>query len=203
MLTLVAGASLLGGVGWMMTRMIFKVESITEQVMQAELDERLRREQRELDELAEKLRSDRDHRTQDYLTLLRSVRGDFEEAAGRPGIQFRSAKICEQVSLVFKAAVRQLELSYDRWELAENLVGSARQKVLDEREHVLAEVEETIDRLKSTVRQFQEIVKSEDNVDLASMREELETTMRIAKRTEERMREIENPSAASESFIRE
>lgn len=203
MLTMASAAGVLGGIGWMLTRMIFKVESITEQVMQAELNERLVREQRELDELAKKLRSDRDHRTQDYLTLLRSVRDEFETSANKPGIQFRSAKIREQVSQVFKAAVDQLQHSYHRWELSENLVGSARDKVLQEREQVLDEIEITIDRLRSTVQQFHHMVASDQHVDLASMREELEATMRVAKRTEERMREIENPSANHESFIRE
>jgi hypothetical protein len=202
-LTMASGAGILGGIGWMLTRMIFKVEDITEQVMQAELDEQLREENQELDELAAKLRTDRDHRTQDYLTLLRSVRSEFEEAANKPGTQFRSAKIREQVGLVFKAAVGQLRESYRQWELSENLVGSAREKILHEREQVLSEIDVTIDRLRSTVGQFHQMIDAEKEVDLASMTEELEATMRIAKRTEERMRQIENPSRLHESFIKE
>lgn len=202
-LTGAAVIGVLGGVGWMLTRMIFKVEDITESAMQAELDKRARDERRELDRLAEQLRTDRDHRTQDYLTLLRSLRGEFEEAAHRPGTKFRSAQVREQVSLVFRAAVEQLQRSFRLWELSENLAGKARDEVLADRETVLSEVQATVDRLSSTVTQFEQLMKSDNNADLATMREELETTMRIAKRTEERMRELENPSANHEAFVRE
>jgi RNA polymerase-binding transcription factor DksA len=183
--------------------MIFKVEDITEQAMQAELDQRMAQENQRLDRLAQQLRTDRDHRTQDYLTLLRSLRSDFEQAAHRPGIQFRSAQMREQVSLVFAAAVEQLQQSYRLWELAESLVGNARKKVLADREEVLREVETTVERLQGTVEQFGKLIKTDSQVDLASMREELEATMRIAQRTEQRMRELENPSVNHEAFLRE
>ncbi len=202
-LTGAAVVGVLGGLGWMMTRMIFKVEDITADAMQAQLDAELRRETQQLDELASQLRTDRDHRTQDYLTLLRSIRDEFETAANKPGTAFRSAQVREQVSQVFGAAVGQLKQSYRLWELSENLVGSARDKVLADREQVLGEIEITVDRLQGTVHQFHELVQTDQTVDLASMREELEATIQIAKRTEQRMREIENPSADHESFIRE
>ena len=198
-----AMAGVLGGVGWMMTRMIYKVEDITEQAMQAQLDKQLEEENEELDQLGRKLRTDRDHRTQDYLTLLRSLRDEFEEAAGKPGNKFKSARIREQIGDVFGAAVDQLRQSFKLWELSENLVGDARQKVLGNRELVLKEIDETVNRLEATVHQFQELVKRDQNVDLASMREELDATMRVAKRTEERMKELEGKQVDYESYINE
>ncbi len=202
-LTGAAIVGILGGVGWMLTRMIFKVEDITEEVMQAALDKQLRDEKQALDQLARQLRSDRDHRTQDYLTLLRSMRDDFEKAAQRPGVQIRSARVREQVGQVFNAAVEQLRQSYRMWELSENLVGQARDKVLANREQVLSEIHVTVERLQATVEQFNELMKSDQKVDLASMREELEATMRAAQRTELRMRELEQPTTNYESFNQE
>lgn len=202
-LTGAAVVGVLGGIGWMLTRMIFKVEDITDKAMKAEIEKKIRAENAELDELAHKLRGDRDHRTQDYLTLLRSLRKEFEEAASQPGTQFRSAQIREKVGLVFGAAVSQLSQSYKLWELSENLVGSARDKVLANREQVLDEIEATVDRLHVTVDQFRDLIKSNQKVDLASMREELDATMNVAKRTEERMRQLENPSQDHESYINE
>lgn len=201
-LTGAAMAGVFGGFGWMLTRMIYKVEDITEQAMQAQLDKELREENSQLDTLAAQLRTDRDHRTQDQLTLLRSLRKDFEEAASQPGNQFKSARIREQVGHVFGAAVDQLRQSFKLWELSENLVGDARQRVLDNREQVLQEIDATVDRLEATVKQFEELVKKDQQVDLASMREELEATMRVAKRTEERMRELEG-RVDYESYINE
>ena len=204
-LTGAAIAGVIGGVGWMLTRMVFKVEQITESVMQAELDRDLRRESAELDELAKKLRTDGDHRTQDYLTLLRAVRTDFEEAARRPDVRARSARIREQVSQVFQAAVEQLRESYRQWELSENLVGTSREKILQNRELTLKEIESTIDRLQHSVEQFKDLIASDQKVDLASMREELEETMRVAKRTEERMRELNRLDRTEdyEQFLKE
>lgn len=202
-LTGAALVGILGGVGWMFTRMIFKVEAITERVMQAELDEQFAQEQRELDHLAKQLIRDRDHRTQDYLTLLRSVREDFEKTAHQPDVKFRSAQIREKISRIFVAAVEQLRQSYKLWELSENLVGNARDEILGEREEVLGEIGATTQRLRAAVEQFNELVKTDEKVDLAAMREELEATMRIARRTEERMRELESPSSQYESFNRE
>lgn len=202
-LTGAAVVGILGGVGWMLTRMIFKVEDITEQAMQAQLDKQIQEEDDRLDELARSLRTDRDHRTQDYLTLLRSLRSDFEQTAHNTGAKFRSAQIREKVGLVFAAAVEQLQSSYRMWELSEKLAGNSRDKVLSDRESVILEIEKTVGRLRETVSQYKQLTLSENKADLASMHVELDATMEIAKRTELRMRELENPSADHEAFLKE
>lgn len=192
-----AGAvGILGGIGWMLTRIIFKVEAITEDAMRFVQSHREQEDQKRLDELAATLALGRDHRTQDYLTLLRSLRKDFQLTASQPGIQARSAKVGEQVGLVFEAAVEQLRHSHSMWELSQQLRGEARQKILASREQVLTEIGVTVDRLQASVHQFKELVRRDKKSDLASMREELEATMRVARRTEERMRlELENSSS--------
>jgi RNA polymerase-binding transcription factor DksA len=87
--------------------------------------------------------------------------------------------------------------------LSENLVGQARDKVLADREIILTEVHDTVERLQVTVNQFHELVRTDQKVDLAAMREELEATMRIAQRTEQRMRELEQTSSRYEKFNQE
>ncbi len=190
LLTGAAIVGVLGGVGWMLTRMVFKIEDITEQALQVDLDRRLQAENEQLDALARRLQTDRDHRTQDYLTLIRSLRRDFESVAHQPGLQFRSAQVREKVSQVFVAVVEQLQQSYRLWELAEKVRGKSRDGILADRERVLQEVDATINQLRSTCEQFEQLTRTESKGGLAAMREELETTMRVAKRTEERMREL-------------
>jgi len=202
-LTMAAAAGILGGLGWMMTRIIFKVESITEDAMRFEQEQAIKAENEQLDRLMQKLISDKDDRTQDYLILLRSVRDDFQVQTSQPGVQMRSARVREQVSEIFNAAVEQLANSYKLWELSESLGGEARRKVLASREQVLQEVSATVDRLQVAVTQIKEMTRQDKKVDLASMREELEATMRIARRTEEKMREIENSTSINDSSIRE
>ncbi len=202
-LTLAGVAGILGGLGWMMTRIIFKVESITEGAMRIEQEQMIKAENAKLDQLMQQLISDKDERTQDYLILLRSLRDDFQVHTSQPGVQMRSARVREQIGAIFYAAVEQLGNSYKLWELSQNLGGEARRKVLANREQVLEEVSATVDRLQVAITQIKELIRQDKKVDLASMREELEATMRIARRTEERMREIENTTSINDSSIRE
>ncbi|MEM7560736.1 MAG: hypothetical protein AAF394_16565, partial [Planctomycetota bacterium] len=120
-----------------------------------------------------------------------------------PGAHFRSVKMSDQINEVLKAAAEQLEQSYKLWDLSQNLVGDARDKVIDSREQVLSEIQETVDHLTSAAKQIKQVIETDNKVDLATMREELETTMRIAKRTEERMKELENTNAKHEEFLKE
>jgi hypothetical protein len=45
--------------------------------------------------------------------------------------------------------------------------------------------------MQSAVKQYQELMNKENNNDLNSLRDELDASLRVAKRTEERMRELE------------
>jgi paraquat-inducible protein B len=202
-LTMAAAAGILGGLGWMMTRIIFKIEAITEDAMRFEQEQAIKAENKQLDELEQLLIGDGDDRTQDYLTLLRSVRQDFQETASQPGVQMRSARVREQVNTIFHATVDQLRHSYKLWQLSRSLNGDARRKVMESRENVMKEIGTTVDRLHNTVLQFRELIREDKKVDLASMREELEATMRVARRTEEKMREIENTTSSNRSSISE
>jgi hypothetical protein len=202
-LTMGAIAGILGGLGWMMTRIIFKVEAITEEAMRFEQEHAIEKENEQLDRLMEKLEADKDERTQDYLILLRSLRDDFQNHTSQPGVQMRSARVREQVSAIFNAAVEQLGNSFKLWELSENLGGESRRKVLANRELILKEVSATIDRLQVAVTQIKEMIRQDEKTDLASMREELEATMRIARRAEEKLKDIENSTSINDSSIRE
>ncbi|WP_145083936.1 hypothetical protein [Aureliella helgolandensis] len=202
-LTTVAAIGVVGGLGWMVARTFLNVNEVTEAALAAQLEQRARVENAELDRLAAQLRSDRDHRTQDCLTLLRSLRAEFEEVAQQPGFAIRSAQVREQVGHVFEAATDQLRNSFRLWERAESLSGETRDRVLAEREAEIAELPPTVERIQKIVEQFRSLVRTENQVGLAEMQAELEANLRVAQRTEERMREIENPSAAHEAFIRE
>lgn len=211
-LAAVAVLGIAGGVGWMVARLFYRVEDITLQALAAERVERLRQENQRLDELAKQLRTDRDHRTQDNLTLLRSLRDEFESIAenhsrladARKGIELQCAQIREKLSLIFEAAVEQLRQSYRLWELSQSVAGSAREKALADREVVIQEMERTVERLRTNVQQFKTTLQSNPaTTSLEAMHQDLEASLRIAQRTEERMREIENPHAAHEAFLRE
>ncbi len=183
---------MLGGVGWATTRALFQVESITQEtILELQRKEREAEEQA-LDDLMRKLRQDRDHRNDDYLIMLRTIRDDFEASASQPGVEIRSREVVVQVRQLFMAAVTKLHRSYDLWELAEKLSGEESENVLKEREQVLSEIKATVDHLKSATDQYKGLMYREQEVDLSQLRDELDRSLRIAKKTEERMREFES-----------
>ena len=201
-LNLVGLAGVLGGIGWMATRAIFLTDKITAETLREIKQKQKDEENRELDQLQRKLRKDGDHRTQDYLLLLRTAKDDFEEATSQPGVEKRSAEVVQQVRQLFAAAIVQLQRTYKYWELSERLVGSERDLILDQREKLVNEIKETVDHVQDVTKQYIELMTREQQVDLSQLRDELDTSLRVAKRTEERMREIES-KPDYESFLKE
>lgn len=187
----------------MLLRAGLQVETIANKAMQAAEQSQRAEENHQLDALAEQLRTDRDHRTQDYLSLLRSLRSEFEAAAADEGVRIRGAQISEQLSLAFNMIVDQLRQSYRLWEQSEQVVGETRENTLAERETLLSQTKLTLERYQAIVEQFGAMVKKEEGSDLQGLQQELEATLRIARRTEERMQELENPSASYNTFTRE
>lgn len=188
----VAGLALvLGGVGWLATRVIFFADDVATKILRDDAEKIVKAEEEKLDQLQFRLRSDRDYRTKDYLTLLRTCRSEFEEFAKRPGIVIQSQEIVKQVRQLFWSATEQLKQSLKLHTLAERLNGDEKKKIQDQREHTLEEIRVSIDHMQSAVKHYQELMSQEQQSDLGSLRDELDASLRVAKRTEERMRELE------------
>ena len=184
-------AGVLVGVGWLATRVIFLSDDVAAKVLRDEAARIKQAEEEKLDDLLVRLRSDRDYRTKDFLTLLRTCRNDFEEFAKQPGIAIQSQEIVKQVRQLFWASTQQLEQSLQMHGLAERLSGDQRKRMLGQREQVLQDIQESIDHMQSAVKHYQELMNKETRADLSTLRDELDASIRIAKKTEERIREIE------------
>lgn len=202
-LTSMAIVGVVGSAAWMLTRTFLNVEDLTEQALTEQRQAARRAEDQQLDALAKQLRTDRDHRTKDSLNLLRSLRDEFEKLAERSGLELRSARFREQINQVLSAAVDQLRESYRLFERSEAVVGDARQQVVQQREVIVTEVVSTVDRVKKIVDQFRGISKAEQEADLNSLQKELDISLEVARRTEERMRELEKPNQVYEQFVKE
>ncbi|MCC6509318.1 MAG: hypothetical protein IT423_09440 [Pirellulaceae bacterium] len=196
-LSAAAVLGILGGLGWMSTRIIFNVEQITAEAMKLHESQRQRASEAELDQLHKELEQDGDPRTQDYLTLLRSLRDDFNEVSLRPGVQGRSGQLRERVNEVFQATVDRLRDTLRLTALARKLTGPGRRKIDSEREQLIVEIVSTVDHLRTTVREFESLIKDDKRADLTTLREELEASMIVAKLTEKRLRELDSTGYSS------
>ncbi len=190
-LTAVAAVGILGGIGWMATRVIFQVEKLTEEALQIQLRHQVDRENATLDQLYRELVADGDPRTQDYLTLLRSCREDFWQASNQPGIQQRSAMVRMRVEEVFNGAVESLRETLRLLRQANSVTGELRKKILSEREELMQELSKTVESLRESVAEFRSLAGGTHRTNVTSIREELEASIEAAKRTEQRMREWE------------
>jgi hypothetical protein len=184
----VAGlVGVLGGLGMLATRLIFGLEEITHDAY-AYLHERTRQEQEAaLDDLDRRLSSDNDDRTQACLRELRQLYQLFQEQVTEGRISGSTHRILDQVERMFRACVAQLEKSYELWNAAQPLSGTARKSLLKQRDEVVAEVVETIRHLGRTVEQLHAFRRDENASELARLREELDDTLRVARRAEQRI----------------
>jgi hypothetical protein len=180
----------LGGVGFLATRLIFQLERITENAYQYLNEQKREAQQQALDSLETRLRSDEDPRTQTYLRHLRTLYADFQDNLRTGKVAGAARTVQEQVEKLFQAAVKHLEHSYHLWMTAGRMSGNARLALLDERERVVQEVQDTVEHLSRTIEQFHSFRVKESEVELARLREELDETMQVARRAEERLESL-------------
>jgi len=190
-LTIGGLVGVLAGVGWMATRIIFQLDAITERTMQFVQEKARREEEERIEGLAQRLKQLSDQRSFDYLTILKESRNEFEALASQPGMQARGLQIVGQVRQLFVAAIEQLEQSYKLSELSGRLRSGERKEIVSRNEQTLADIKATADRMTVAVEQFRRLSLREQSGDLSELGEELDESLKVAHRTEERMREIE------------
>ena len=62
---------------------------------------------------------------------------------------------------------------------------------MQERERVILELQSAVDRMRQATAHFRQLTNTAQELDLQPLQDELDASMRVAKRTEERMRELE------------
>jgi hypothetical protein len=182
----------LGGAGWAATRAIFGLEKFSEQAYQDLTAEQLNVESQQLDQLDHLLCQDNDPRDQEMLRMLRNQRAQFRQLASQPNLVARSVEVLERVEQLFKASVKNLAECYHLWEQSRSMGRAAQNALLVEREKLLQEIRATVEQIQKSLNEYKSLTKRSVGTDLTALRDELETSIEIAKRTEERLRELES-----------
>jgi hypothetical protein len=177
----------LGGVGHFASRLVLGLEDMTQRAYDAILDKHQQEQDRALDDLQERLKGDEDDRTETCLRELRRLYEAFRSGCSAGQMAGTYHQVVSQVEQIFRASVEQLQRSLQLYELSEKLSGQARMDILDERERVIQEVIETRGHLGRTIEQFQTFATRRDQSELSRLRDELDETLQVAQKTEQRM----------------
>ena len=183
---------LLSGAGALATRWITGLEAITAGAWRKLIDAEKADREAELDRLDRALQRDGDPGSQKLLRALRHLRDGLEEdeAAGKLGGAGGIVK--ERADEVFAACVAQLRRSLELDETARTLSGDARRQLRANRLEVLQDVKRTVEHLATVVSETREAPLKRQAGDLSRLREELDATMEVARRTERRLNDLDS-----------
>lgn len=185
---------IMGGVGHFASRLVLGLESMTQRAYEAILQRDEKERKDSLDKLEADLRQDKDGRTDACLKQLRQLHDQFQSARAKNRLIASHPQLISRVEEIFDASVLQLQRSLELYELSQKLTGPAKKNALDEREQVITDVLETRDHMNAIIEQFHTFTIRRESSELGRLRSELDETLQVAKRTEERMSAITRPN---------
>ncbi|MBN2021499.1 MAG: hypothetical protein JW809_01780 [Pirellulales bacterium] len=180
-------AGVLAGLGVFATRLILGLEDITNQAYEYVRGQKQKEREDALDRLDVQLRRDRDTRTERCLRTLRELCGRFTEEIQTGKVTRAGAEVAEIVEELFNSAVDQLRRTYELWESARRADGSAKERILQEREDVIREVTAAVEHLRGTIEQFRTLSTGRKRKELGRLRGELDEALRVARRVDQRV----------------
>ena len=179
-------AGILAGVGMFASRLIFGLERMTEQAYEYVLEQQQAHQHESLQNLHRQLEQDRDPRTERLLSQLRSLYNSLRQDIEQGKITVAAHEVLDGVDSMFQVCVDYLDQSFRLWQTASKMKGSSRKHVLQQREELIDEVGKSVDYLESTIDQLNSVVTKKSKSNLAQLRAELDETIRVARRAEER-----------------
>jgi len=177
----------MGGAGHFASRLVLGLESMTQRAYEAILQRDERQRNKALDQLEKDLRSDKDGRTNACLNQLRELDDQFRSARAENRLVSKHPQLLSRMEEIFDASVSQLQRSLELYQLSTKLSGVAKANLLAQREQVIQDVLRTRDHMSATIEQFHTFTVNREASDLSRLRSELDETLLVAKRTEERM----------------
>ena len=197
-----AGVALFAGVagvllsfGGFFTRLLLGSETINQQAAAELVREARASQEKTLDALDARLQNDGDPRTEACLRDLRTFAKAFqEERLWTHGVNAGSIySIVNGVEDLFSQSVAALERSVEMIRMARSLATpQARRPILAQREDLIQDVGKSIQQLGRILAELQRIggEGGEDMSKLASIREELDQSLEVARRVDRRMNQL-------------
>lgn len=155
-------------------------------------ESRATQQQRRLADLEAKLRGDRDSRTQVLLASLVQLHGSLQQHIQGGHFSVLAGDVLQHVDQVFNVCLEHLELTYQLWQAAHSGSGDVSQK-LQQREILVEEVQASVQQLQTILDHLHQRAVGSKTHELQRLRAELDQTLRIAKRVEQRTDELLQP----------
>ncbi|MEM9417634.1 MAG: hypothetical protein AAGA25_01095 [Planctomycetota bacterium] len=198
-------AGLAVGAGTLVTRWLTRSDQLAElAVAEAEAEQKREHELR-FKRLDQRLRADGDERTNEALEVLRELEKRLielethEDRNRQPPVEVGSI-----IRELIRSSVKSLERSAELFETQKQVVTEeARHRVQEARKELMAEVEASIDQIIRTLDGLYTLGLDRQNPaeELARMRQELDTSLNVARRVEERVADLEtNLRSPSQSW---
>lgn len=183
-------AGVLSGIGILASRLILGLDKLTENAYDYYVDRQRHEQEANLQRLDQQLEADNDPRTQNCLRELRHLYARLKSKVDSGRITPAAYDVIEGVDNMFSVCVKQLEHSLELWETAKTMRGPARDSMVAQREELVREICDTVIHLGNTVEQFHLVTTKKNREDLARLRAELDESLEIARRVEERKAEL-------------
>ena len=181
MLTVAGGfLTALFGLGIFGTRLVFGLDKLAQEAQQKVLERQEQTKEQDLDNLIVKLKRDRDPRPERCLQELRSLRKLLKTKVSGT---FKT-EILDNFDDLFKKCVKQITDTDELWSASLNLTGRTKKKIREEREKIVLDVEELTNRLVDYVHKA---IENVDDSESAQSLKELEQSIEIARKTEQRL----------------
>lgn len=188
-------AGMLAGAGAVASRWIFGSDTILRRAYDSLGEDAIREQNRMLDDLDRRLRQDNDPRPEESLRQLRSLydgfRREHDWATDLP--ERSSLEIAQKVEKLFKACIISLRRSQDLWDTSQKMsTTDGRKAALAQREQLVGEIRESVRQLARTIDGVQALrIQSPEDGNLAQIRQELDESLEVARRVEQRMQTLE------------
>jgi hypothetical protein len=195
-------AGLLAGAGSLATRLIYGVEQATQRAYREIEAQEVAQRENKLEQLYKRLKQDNDPRDETSLKELCVLYQQFKQDAGwAQRVGERSAlEITNRVEKLYQGCIISLERSLELSEAAKKMSTSAgRRSLLDSREGLLEEVRQSVQQLAKTIDGVKALqVDQNSATNLAQIRQELDESLEVARRVEQRMQSLESELGRTE-----
>ncbi len=195
MLAFLGISGVLASVGSLATQFLLRSDALTRQAFEALEAEAAQEKERKLDDLEQRLKQDKDPRDEKLLRQLREIYQRFrDDTTWVTRISQQSAvEITNKVEKLFSGCIITLERSLNLARAAGKMTTKdGRKTTVDARERLLAEVAQSIQQMAQAVDGVLAMgLHEQSTADLARIRQELDESLNVAKRVEERMQTME------------